>query len=224
MHATIDAARGSFWRIRDSLRDRLQESHRRDVFSRIHVNNSWGDQESVSGRGSGTLATEAIREQLPEIFTRYRVRSLLDAPCGDFHWMRHVAGRLDRYIGVDIVPNLIEQNIRAYGTTTISFLCADIAADWLPSADLVLCRDCLIHLPTRLIKQAVNNFRATGSKYLLLSNDREVVSYHDIAIGSFRPINFRRPPFSFPEPLDVVRESGSGSRQLCLWDLQSLVS
>jgi len=41
-----------------------------------------------------------------------------------------------------------------------------------PGADPVLCRDCFIHLPTRLIRAALRNFRATGARYLLLTNDR----------------------------------------------------
>ena len=219
----IDRLRLHAWRFRDELRHRVRgRTHRRQVFERIYDQNLWGDPESASGGGAGTAATDAIRRVLPVIFQRYGIRALLDAPCGDFHWMKHVAGTLDRYVGVDIVRDLIDRNTRLYGTDRIHFACADIVVDRLPGADAVLCRDCFIHLPTRLIRAALANFRASGIRYLLLTNDRDVETYHDIPIGSLRRINFMRPPFSFPEPLRVVNESMDGDRQLCLWELASV--
>jgi hypothetical protein len=219
----LDRLRFQAWRFRDALQQHvLGRAHRRNIFERIYDKNLWGDPESASGGGSGTAATDAVRRELPLLFERYGIRSLLDAPCGDFHWMKHVAGSLERYVGVDIVRDLVERNERLYATDRIRFLCADIVADRLPSADAVLCRDCFIHLPTNLIRSAVANFRASGIRYLLVTNDRDVESYHDIPIGSFRPVNFARPPFSFPPPLHIVNETPNGDRQLCLWELDSL--
>jgi hypothetical protein len=219
----IDRLRLRAWRFRDALQHRVRgRAHRRQVFERIYDENLWGDAESASGSGSGTAATDAIRRELPALFARYGIRSLLDAPCGDFHWMKHVTASLDRYTGVDIVRDLVERNARLYATDRIHFACADITSDRLPPADAVLCRDCFIHLPTRLIRAALANFRDSGIRYLLLTNDRDVDSYHDIPIGSFRRVNFERPPFSFPPPLCVISESRGGDRQLCLWELDSL--
>jgi Methyltransferase domain len=219
----VDRLRFEAWKLRDVVHDRIHgRFHRQRVFQRIYDRNLWGDAESVSGGGSGTLATRTIRQQLPALLERFGIRSLLDAPCGDFHWMQHVATHLDRYVGVDIVPDLVERNSRRFESATISFACADIASDPLPSADAILCRDCFIHLPTRLIFEALVNFRVTGARYLLLTNDRQVDGYHDIPIGSFRPINFALSPFGFPEPLWALDEMANSSRQLCLWHLDSL--
>jgi hypothetical protein len=207
----------------DTVYDRLRgEAYRQAVFHRIYAENLWGDPESVSGRGSNPVATETIRRELPILFKEYRICSLLDAPCGDFLWMKEVVGCLDRYVGVDIVPELIEQNTIAYRTERVAFICADITADTLPQCEMVLCRDCLIHLPTRLIRRALQNFQASGARYLLLTNERDTEGYQEIPIGSFRPINFTRPPFSFPQPLATLSEDATGSRQLCLWELASL--
>jgi hypothetical protein len=219
----IDDTRFQLWRLRDSLRDRVRgKAHRQAAFQRIYEQNLWGDPESVSGIGSGSAATSLIRRELPGLFQRYGVRSVLDAPCGDFYWMSDVARMLDRYVGVDIVPDLIRRNATNYGSDTVSFICADIAADPLPGADLVLCRDCFIHLPTRIIRAALRNFLATGARYLLLTSDRDAGPYHDIPIGSFRQLNFTRAPFSFPAPIGTLSEDETGSRQLCLWEFQSL--
>ena len=215
--------RFQLWRLRDAMRDRcLGKAHRQTVFQRIHDQNLWGDAESVSGSGSGSAATCVVRLELPNLFQRYGIRSVLDAPCGDFHWMKDVAKSLDSYVGVDIVPQLIERLASTYQTDTVSFICADIVTEPLPSADLVLCRDCFIHLPTRLIRASIRNFRATGARYIFLTSDRDAEPYHDIPLGSFRRINFTRPPFSFPNPICSLTEEETGGRQLCLWDLQSL--
>ena len=123
---------------------------------------------------------------------------------------------------MDIVPDLIAANTARFAADRVSFACADIAADPLPSADLVLCRDCFIHLPTRLIVSALRNFRATGARYLLLTNSATGEPYRDIPVGSFRPIDFRQAPFMFPEPLLTLSENSDGSRALCLWNLQEL--
>jgi hypothetical protein len=219
----LDRLRLQAWRFRDALQHRVRgRAHRRHIFQRIYDQNLWGDPESASGGGSGTAATDVIRRELPALLSQYGIRSLLDAPCGDFHWMRYVVGTLDCYVGVDIVRDLVDRNTRLFGSERIHFACSDIVVDPLPSADAVLCRDCFIHLPTRLIRAALANFRASGIRYLLLTNDRDVETYHDIPIGSFRRINFERAPFSFPPPLAVLNENPNGDRQLCLWELESL--
>jgi hypothetical protein len=218
----IDGMRFRFWLFRDRLRDLFQgKAHRTAVFRRIFSGNLWGDPESASGPGSGPAATENVRRELPELFRRFEVRTLLDSPCGDF-MMRDVAKTLDRYIGVDIVPDLIQRHSATFGSETISFLCADIAADPLPQTDAILCRDCFIHLPTRMIRAALRNFRSTGARYLFLSSDHEALPYHNIAIGSFRVIDFTQPPFCFPTPIATIREDAKGSRQLCMWKLSEL--
>src|SRR5688500_1614611 len=76
-------------------------------FSEIYRDNLWGDPESVSGRGSTLARTVNIRKALPELLRSINARSLLDAPCGDFNWMRLVDLGEIRYTGVDVVSELI---------------------------------------------------------------------------------------------------------------------
>lgn len=220
----IQRLRFEFWKLRDRIKNRIRKSaYRQEVFSSIYSHGGWGD-ESKSGHGSTLESTDVLRHELPALWRRYDIHSLLDAACGDFHWMKHIVDELDRYVGVDIVEEVIARNNERYGRESVSFLCADVTTDPLPRADAILCRDCFIHLPTRHIFKALRNFQSSGARFLLASNGRTVEEYHDIPVGSVRRINLRRPPFSFPAPLDVIEENPENGRQLCLWDVQALPS
>lgn len=220
---SVNELRRFAWLVRDWMKDQVGgKDYRTHVFQEIFAGNLWSGEESVSGAGSGLVATEAVRASLPPVFREYGIRSLLDASCGDFFWMQHIVDSLDEYTGVDIVPELIARNQAAFSSEKVQFLCGDVAVDELPCADAVLCRDSLIHWPTRMIRTALRNFRSTGAKYLLLTQVNAGVDYYDIPVGSFRRINFREAPFWFPAPPVTLLEDDSGSRQLCMWEFDSL--
>jgi SAM-dependent methyltransferase len=192
------------------------------VFRRFFFDNVWGSKESVSGPGSTAWSTEEIRRQLPSLFRELDVQSLLDAGCGDFNWMRDVELELD-YLGCDIVPELIKQNRQRYQNCSRRFVCLDIVNDRLPKVDLVLCRDCLGHLPFDLIRAALLNFRDSNSEYLLATSFPEWPTNNDIIlVGGWRPLNLERDPFNFPQPLRLIRELNVGdasytNKSLGLW-------
>lgn len=191
------------------------------TFTQIYRNNLWGSEESVSGTGSTLELSAALSVQLPAILTELKAETLLDAGCGDFNWLRRVdLGRV-RYIGIDVVEELIEQNTKLYGSLERRFMVADITRDRLPAADVVLCRHCLIHLPNRQIKLALRNLAATGAGYLLATSSPNVKVNRDIWPGSFRPINLTLPPFNLPQPVKFLNDSRTNAEQpeLGLWRL-----
>lgn len=222
----LEAARFRLSRWRDRLRDRKHgKDYRQRVFTRIHDENLWGDDRSVSGGGSALESTRAIREQLPALWEKHGIRTLVDAPCGDFVWMKEIVHHLDDYTGLDIVPALIGANQAEYGMETVRFACADLTSDPLPKADAILCRDCLMHLPTRLIRAAIANFRASGARFVFLTSDGDAAPYYDIPTGRFRRINLFKQPFNFPPPLEAIPEDPAGerlARTLNLWRLADL--
>lgn len=65
---------------------------------------------SYSGPGSTVERTRAIRAALPELLTDLGCDSMVDAPCGDFRWMQEIELPLEKYIGVDVVRELISSN------------------------------------------------------------------------------------------------------------------
>src|SRR6266849_4551193 len=129
-------------------------------FRRIHDTNLWGALASSSGLGSEIDATAMLRPELPRLLERIAVASLLDAPCGDAGWINQ-ANLGVRYVGVDIVPALIDR-LRARaaeGEVRGEYHLADITRDPLPRCDAVLCRDALVHLSFANIERAVANFK-----------------------------------------------------------------
>src|SRR3954468_15605932 len=132
-------------------------------FERIEQTNLWGAATSVSGLGSEDRATAAIRKALPSLLQRLGARSLLDAPCGDAGWIGSLTRDVD-YTGIDIVPSLIETNKArvARGELGGRFHVADITHDALPPSDVILCRDCLVHLSFQNIARALARFRDSG--------------------------------------------------------------
>jgi hypothetical protein len=217
----VAPAHQNFLSHRDEL-TRLPLAERFDHIARINL---WG-ASSPSGLGSELAATRRLRAALPPFLARHEVRSLLDVPCGDFGWLSTVDLGVS-YTGADIVPSLVEENERRYGgsSTGRRFLKLDLTKDALPRADLVLCRDCLVHLSFENIGRAIDNIRVSGARYLLTTTflDHEVNG--DIEDGDWRMLNLEREPFNLPPPVDVLVEhceEGDGAyadKALGLWEL-----
>ncbi len=192
------------------------------VFTDIYRHNYWGDDESVSGPGSSLARTSVIRAKLSETIEKIRAASLLDAACGDFNWLRHVDLGALRYIGADIVSELVFENGRAYGNARREFVVLDITRDPLPPTDTILCRDCFIHFSFADIQNALRNFKKTECKYLLATTHTQIKENHDIATGNWRSVNLLASPFNLPTALDLMVENVETGKALGLWRLEDL--
>lgn len=197
-------------------------------FARIYETDLWAGPESRSGQGSSLDQTTHLRLELPRLFRRLGVRRLLDAPCGDFHWMRHVDLSGIEYVGADIVPQLVARNEREFGGEGRRFIEADLTRGPLPQADLVLCRDCFVHLSFAHIGDALATIRASGARYLLVTTFTGLTDNRDVRDGDWRPLNLEVAPFSFPEPLQLLvegcdEEGGAyADKSLGLWRVEDL--
>ena len=211
--------------VRELLR-RLKS--KRSIFAGIYENHGFGGEESISGPGSSLEQTSVIRQEMPKLLEELEAKSLLDAPCGDFHWMKEADLELDLYIGGDIVPDLIAQNREKYACETRKFMTLDITMQNLPQVDLILCRDCLIHLSFKHCVAAIRNFRKSRSRYLLTTTYAQLTENRDIRTGLYRPINLQAPPFDFPEPIQLINEGCTeedgrySDKSIGLWRLDDI--
>ncbi len=199
-------------------------------FRRIHETNLWGAPASTSGLGSEMDATAVLRAELPRLFEKLAVTSLLDAPCGDAGWINSANLRV-RLIGVDIVPPLIEhlQARAATGEIKGEYRLADITRDSLPRCEAILCRDALVHLSFANIERAVANFQRSGATWLIATTFPEWQTNGDCEDGDWRALNFEREPFNWGPPVELVNENclEAGGRwrdkSLGVWRLSTVV-
>jgi hypothetical protein len=193
---------------------------RGEAFDTIYRQNRWGSGESRSGKGSTLHYTRPLRASLARCLDRLKVGVLLDAPCGDFNWMRHVelpSGA--RYVGGDIVAPLIEELREKSGDATHEFCRMDIVEEPLPHADLWLCRDVLFHLSNAEILKVLRNFCHSSIPHMLTTTYHFQKFNSDIKSGGFRFINLRLPPFVLPKPISVIEDfvAPEPPRYLGLW-------
>lgn len=182
--------------------------------------------ESASGIGSSLSNTSQLRKYLPQLFQDFNISTILDIPCGDFHWMKEIEYPPHiHYLGADIIDKIITENQANYGKINRLFLNMDLMYQSLPKVDLIICRDCLIHFSNENVFRAINNIKNSGSKYLLTTTFTDKDN-HDIQTTHYRPINLQREPFNFPDPMIFINEGYSSlnyaDKSLGMWSIESL--
>lgn len=197
----------------------------KNPFSMIYKENLWECKESVSGWGSTFVSTTSLRKYLPAIFEKYHIDSILDIPCGDYNWMKYVDKGNLKYIGADIVEELIEINKTKY--PGIDFRVIDLTKDELPQVDLIFCKDCLQHLSYQNIFLAIENIKRSKSKYLLTTSYPLTIRNCDINTGDCYSMNLHRKPFYFPKHIDKIKEplriaGNEIDKTMYLWEIDKL--
>ena len=128
-----------------------------------------------------------------------------------------------QYIGGDLVSELIERNRAKYASDGVEFQKIDLVNDTLPAVDVILCRDCLVHLSFADAQAALSNIARSGAGWLLATSFPSVTRNDDIVTGQWRPINLTLPPVNLPEPEQVIAENCNETefvdKTLSLWSL-----
>lgn len=201
----------------------------REVFTQIYENNFWGSPESVSGPGSEIGQTETLIGELNILLDKMGIKSILDLPCGDLNWMRKVNLSGINYVGADIVVEIISNNTSRFGChANMKFEVLDLITDPLPECDLVIVRDCLVHLSYDDISKAIANIKSSCSKYLLATNFVDHRQNHDIKTGDWRPLNLLEPPFRLTSPILTINENCTedggkyADKSMALWCISDI--
>ena len=187
-----------------------KSSLRKTVFTSIFKSKHWahGDMPdeyiSVSGHGSNINSEQSnnLIYSLVEFIKKNNINSILDMPCGDFLWMNKLLKQIEirNYLGLDIVEEIINQNIKLYENENIRFKSCDIV-DFETSEDfdLVLMRDFFIHTNNEDIKRILMNIKKMNIKYFAFEN-YSVSKNVDVVPGKHRKINLKLDPFNLMEP------------------------
>ena len=200
----------------------------KEKFTDIYQRNLFNGDESRSGIGSNIYYTESIRQNLPILIDALKIRTVIDAPCGDWNWMRNVNLEVDKYIGVDIVQELIDKNNERYATSVNEFQCLNIVDYILPKVDLIFCRACFTHLCFDDIFKVLENFKKSESKYLLTTSFFKQKENYDLGGRIWRSLNLEKEPFNFSNPLLYIYDlpydfvGNYNDKTLGLWELQKI--
>lgn len=116
-----------------------------------------GLPETPCGYGSTLEATKAQRKWIPQIVQKYGIKTIADIGAGDLNWIKRI--KLDAEVRhFDIVPRA--ENVEVL----------DITEQIPPKADMVLCLWVLNHLNKDDCLKALNNIKASGAKYLMMTD------------------------------------------------------
>ncbi len=169
-------------------------------------------EETSSGMGASLGYTKEIRSKLPDLLKKYGIHSILDIGCGDFNWMKSIVPKDCKYIGVDIVKSVIDENNIEYGSDICTFVHLDARKDNLPKADLVVCRDVLAHLSYEDAFSLLRRVQESESTYILLTtyngSSRRNKNLTGFRLSNYL-INIAKDPFLFTCPLQEVSEKYS---------------
>lgn len=149
-------------------REQIQGANARktaaEVFSEVYRRKLWGTGEGAfySGPGSdpenASLYCDLVRDVVLSL--RRPEVTIVDLGCGDFRVGSQFLAPGVRYIGIDVVSELIAHNTRAFGGGPVSFLCRDIVQDELPTGDICLVRQVLQHLSNAEIAMILYKLRS----------------------------------------------------------------
>ncbi len=181
----------------------LQNRNMKKTFQKIYETKYWDNPnnggESLSGEGSIIKNTFLIREAITGILSEFNIKTMLDAGCGDWNWMKEISSFLPDYTGLDVAPFVIEgnkkyakKNIRFINEASLSFLKRIKNKEF----DLILIRHILEHLPTYYNIDLLNEVKRCSKYALITSTLQETPTTNKTEIfGGYAPINLLKTPY-----------------------------
>ncbi len=177
------------------------------VMEQIYDLHFWGGTDFDFYSGEGSHDPEIINPYLETVTAFLKSFSnpltVCDWGCGDFNIGKHLYQYTKKYVGVDIVENLIERNKTLFPETHLEFLCLDIAKDDLPPADCVILRQVLQHLSNAEILAITKKLR--HYKYIILTEhlptgdfipNKDIISGQGIRIKQNSGVDILEAPFN----------------------------
>jgi hypothetical protein len=150
--------------------------HRRATFRSVYRRAEWGkggQSQFFSGVGSyGEPAAKYADVMSAVVGGLIRQKgapiTIVDLGCGDFSVGSQLLARLPpvRYIGCDVVPELVRENQERYGSDRIAFRTIDIVSEELPAGEICTVRQVFQHLPNVDILQILRKLRKYEHVYV----------------------------------------------------------
>ena len=202
-----DWARHKYRRLRRLAEHTVNRSRTPEqVFSRIYAQGLWGNAGNTFHSGSGSTEAHAVEyvRVLEAYVAEHSIRSIVDLGCGDFTVGKRIAALGVDYIGVDVVPALIQHHTQHHASAGVRFMHLDIVADPLPQADLCLIRQVLQHLSNDQIARVLR--KLSQYEHVLVTEhypgkgahvvpNKDKPQGHDTRIEDDSAVFLEHPPF-----------------------------
>ena len=116
-----------------------------------------GLPETPCGAGSRMRDTRLQRAWIPGVISEYNINTIADIGAGDLNWFpkMNLACEVTHYDLVPRNPNVIQ---------------FDIIKEIPPKVDLIMCLWVLNHFPFDHCRQAIENIKLSGAKYLMMTD------------------------------------------------------
>ncbi|WP_029033374.1 class I SAM-dependent methyltransferase [Salinimicrobium terrae] len=180
----------------------------KDAMAQIYENNLWGGNGSEFYSGLGSHHPETVNPYIAVVsaFLKHlKTPSVVcDLGCGDFNIGKELVKYCKKYIAIDIVPELITHNKKAFKADNLEYHALDIATDVLPSGDCAILRQVLQHLSNAEIKSVVE--KLYDFKYVILTEhlpegvfepNKDIISGQGIRLKKQSGVKLSASPFNF---------------------------
>ena len=172
-----------------------------ETFTKIYEKCFWGGSSSNkkwnSGSGSSDNYKEWYSNTVMNVIIDNNVENVCSIGCGDWNldssidWDEHKI----KYLGIDIVQELIEDLSEKYSSEYKEFIKLDVTTDEIPKTDLFIVKDVMQHWKCKHIYNFLNK-AVHHSKFILLINCG--TKAHDFselgANGGFRHLSHKNYP------------------------------
>lgn len=168
------------------------------------------------------LTTQLLKMELLKLFKGLEIKTLIDVPCGEIHWVKEMNPFVRKYIGVDKRDEIIEKNRENYGSMYLTFEQLDCTRDLLPKSDLIFCHDAFNDCTSNEILAALLLFKKSGAKYFLATMHTDTEKNSKGGKGGFTPINWQLKPYDFPKPLLTIHDPSCENKKYALWKMEDI--
>lgn len=167
-------------------------------FDEIYLNRRWGNgtTEPLSGRGSMAFNSIPVIQWILDI----QPESICDIGCGDRQWITsqpdmHNLALRTRYVGID-VSQVVLDSVRFDGPPPLTpVILADASEPgFFVSADVVVCKDVMMHLSDGRVEQILTNFSQSRYQYLIVNTDAWVQHREPMNSACWSPVNLENFP------------------------------
>lgn len=178
----------------------------KDAMEQIYAMKLWGGSEFDFYSGTGSHHPEIVDPYIRVVTSFLRSFEdpiiVCDLGCGDFNVGKELVEYTQKYIAVDIVPELIDRNKEKFNDEKLEFHCLDIAAEDLPSGDCAIVRQVLQHLSNAEIQRILP--KLARFRYLIVTEhipegdfkpNVDIISGQGIRLKKQSGVDLQAPPF-----------------------------